>query len=476
MKVLMPEDSEPRLRRLPKVGDVLAGRVGQALLQTAPRWAVVAAVREDIARQRAVLRTQEAASAVLPRYDIDEARVRAAIAQKTRVSLRRVLNATGVVLHTNLGRAPLAESALQRVVEVARGYSNLEFRTDEKARGHRHDHVAQVLRELTSAEASVVVNNCAGAVLLALGALAHGGKAIVSRGELVEIGGGFRVPEIMAASGATLVEVGTTNRTRVSDFRRASDEAGGDLRVLMRVHRSNFATIGFTEEPTVAELAELAQEKQVPLFVDLGAGAIFPVPGGDEPTVRELVEAGADLIAFSGDKLLGGPQSGILVGRRDLIDRIAKHPLMRALRPDKLSLAALEATLALYRDQRDGEVPVRRMLTVPEPTLESRARRLAEQLAQICPQGAFMPVRVKSAVGGGASPAHQPWSWAVAVGFCGCSEQTLDESLREATVPVVGRIAQGQLLLDVRTLAESELDEVIRTFAEVGAQLSPQGG
>ncbi len=474
----MPADLEPRLRRLPKVGDILAGTIGQALLATAPRWAVVASVREEIARHRADLKDRATVSD--QPVQIDEARIRIAIAARTRASLRRVLNATGVVLHTNLGRAPLAEAALARVIEVARGYSNLELRVDEKTRGHRHDHVAELLRELTAAEASLVVNNCAGAVLLALTALAKGGHAIVSRGELVEIGGGFRVPEVMAASGATLIEVGTTNRTRVADYARAIEESPeGSVRALMRVHRSNFAMVGFTEEPTVPELAALARAHDIPLVVDLGAGALSHVPGltdASEPTVASLIEGGADLVAFSGDKLLGGPQAGILVGRRDVIDRLAKHPLMRALRPDKLSLAALEATLDLYRANREGEIPVRRMLATPEPTLEGRARRLAEALALDCPTGTFTPVRVRSAVGGGASPLLEPWSWAVAASVEGCSEQALDEGLRSATTPVVGRITQGQLLIDVRTLDEAELIEVTRTFAEVGASLSPRGG
>ena len=466
----MPEDLEPRLRRLPKVGDILEGPVGRALLGWAPRWAVVAAVREEVARQRHALRAD-----THHELQIDETRLRAVILEKSRPSLTRVLNATGVVLHTNLGRAPLAEAALQQVVEVARGYSNLEYRADEKQRGHRHDHVAYLLCELTGAEAVVVVNNCAAAVLLALGALASGGNVIVSRGELVEIGGGFRVPEIMSSSGAKLVEVGTTNRTRLADYANAIDV---HTRALMRVHRSNFAMIGFTEEPKLQELATLAHAHELPLFVDLGAGslrAIAGLPSSDEPTVSELIASGADLVAFSGDKLLGGPQAGVLVGRSPLIERIARHPLMRALRPDKLSLAALEGTLALYRSDREGEIPVRQMLAMPEPTLEARARSLAEQLTLARPDGSFTPVRVRSAIGGGALPMLEPWSWAVSARVAGFTETQLDEKLRAAMVPVVGRIARGELLLDVRTLAESEHAEVTRAFVQAGTA-PPRGG
>jgi L-seryl-tRNA(Ser) seleniumtransferase len=283
----------------------------------------------------------------------------------------------------------------------------------------------------------------------------------------VEIGGGFRVPDVMVQSGATLVEVGTTNRTRAKDYARALTD---DVRLLMKVHRSNFAILGFTEEASVEALAELAHARNLPLFVDLGAGALAPIAGlpagaaGPEPTVPELVARGADLVAFSGDKLLGGPQAGLLVGKNALIDRIVHHPLMRALRPDKLTLAALEGTLQLYRAERAGEIPALRMLTTPEPQLEARACALADRLSAV--GGRAIAVRVRSAIGGGALPTVEPWSWAVQVEVSGRSEDDLEEALRHGRPPVIGRISDGHLLLDVRTLTEPELDDIARAYRD----------
>ncbi len=473
----MKVDLETTLRRLPKVGDVLDSETGRALLKSAPRWAVVGAIRSEIARLREALKeTPTAADGAELR--LDPARLGAHIARQVQPSLRRVVNATGVVLHTNLGRAPLAEAAIERMVEVARRYSNLEYQLDERGRGSRHEHPSAMLVELTGAESALVVNNCAAAVLLALSALAHDGRVIVSRGELIEIGGGFRIPEVMEASGATLVEVGTTNRTRIADYARALDEAEpGSVRLLMKVHRSNFAIVGFTEEPSVDELVELARARGVPLFIDLGAGALADVPGtftpsrgaATEPTVPALIEAGVDLVAFSGDKRLGGPQAGILVGRRALIERAARHPLMRALRPDKLTLAALDGTLALHRADRAAEIPTLAMLSVPEPSLQARAEDLAARLCTARHDGRFTAVRVRSAVGGGALPGVEPWSWAVAAELPTYTEDALDAALRRADPPVVARIADGQLLLDTRTLTSGalvdELSDVVRAFA-----------
>ena len=281
--------------------------------------------------------------------------------------LRRALNATGVIVHTNLGRAPLAEAALERVHEVGRGYSNLEYDLSAGTRGSRQDHVAGILRRLTGAEAALVVNNNAAAVLLALAALAEGRDVLVSRGELIEIGDGFRIPDVLARSGARLVEVGTTNRTRAADYEQA---IGTETAVLLRVHQSNFRLVGFTELPSVADLAKVAQRHGLPLVDDLGSGALRPSNSlllSEEPSVRESLEAGADLVCFSGDKLLGGPQAGIVVGRAELVERLRRHPLQRAVRADKLTLAALEGTLALYLDPERafGEIPVLRMAAEP---------------------------------------------------------------------------------------------------------------
>src|SRR5205823_5536667 len=291
-----------------------------------------------------------------------------------RPSLRRVLNATGVLIHTNLGRAPLAAEAIAQVVETARGYSNLELDLRDGTRGSRQDHAAALLRRLTGAEASIVVNNNAAALLLALAALAEGREVIVSRGELVEIGDGFRIPDVLARSGATLVEVGTTNRTRAEDYERAIGERTG---ALLRVHQSNFKIVGFTEQPPLSELARLAHRHGLPLVDDLGSGVLVEL--GDEPSVSASVAAGADLVTFSGDKLLGGPQAGLVVGRADLVERLRRHPLQRALRADKLGLAALEGTLLLYLDPARAlaEVPVLRMLREEPSVVRSRAERLA---------------------------------------------------------------------------------------------------
>ena len=283
-------------------------------------------------------------------------------------SLRRVLNATGVIVHTNLGRAPLAEEAIAQIVETARGYSNLELDLREGKRGSRQDHVAVLLRRLTGAEAALVVNNNAAAVLLALAALGEGREVIVSRGELIEIGDGFRIPDVLMRSGATLVEVGTTNRTRAKDYEKAIRP---ETALLLRVHQSNFRVVGFTEQPKLAELAAIARRHGLPLVDDQGSGALSELPG--EPTAKESLAAGADLVCFSGDKLLGGPQAGIVVGRGDLVEKLRRHPLQRAMRADKLTLAALEGTLRLYLDAPE-RIPVLRMLRQDAETVRARAR------------------------------------------------------------------------------------------------------
>ena len=363
--------------------------------------------------------------------------------------LRRALNATGVIVHTNLGRAPLAEAALERVREVGRGYSNLEYDLSAGARGSRQDHVAGVLRRLTGAEAALVVNNNAAAVLLALAALAEGREVVVSRGELIEIGDGFRIPDVLARSGARLVEVGTTNRTRAADYDRA---VGPETAVLLRVHQSNFRVVGFTELPSVGELAKVAKRHGLPLVDDLGSGALAQVE--DEPSVRESLEAGADLVCFSGDKLLGGPQAGIVVGSAELVERLRRHPLQRAVRVDKLTLAALEGTLTLYLDPERAarEVPVLRMAGENADDVRARAERLAELV------GGEVEETV-ARIGGGALPLAELPSFACAV------EEELAGPLRSGEPPVIGVIRDGRLLLDCRTLSDAEADEVAAAIA-----------
>jgi L-seryl-tRNA(Ser) seleniumtransferase len=373
-----------------------------------------------------------------------EARLGEELAAARSARLRRTLNATGVVVHTNLGRAPLAEAALERVREVGRGYSNLEYDLSAGTRGSRQDHVAGILRRLTGAEAALVVNNNAAAVLLALAALAEGHDVLVSRGELIEIGDGFRIPDVLARSGARLVEVGTTNRTRAADYEQA---IGSETAVLLRVHQSNFRLVGFTELPSVADLAKVAQRHELPLIDDLGSGALAQVE--DEPSVGESLDAGADLVCFSGDKLLGGPQAGIVVGRADLVEKLRRHPLQRAMRADKLTLAALEGTLALYLepDRALREIPVLRMALDTADAVRARAERLAELT------GGEIEETV-GRIGGGALPLAELPSFACAV------EEELATPLRAGDPPVVGVVRDGRLLLDCRTLSDPEVEEV----------------
>jgi L-seryl-tRNA(Ser) seleniumtransferase len=417
-----------RLRDLPSV-DELARAVADPLAVDAAR-AVLAQAREEI-------QTGYEPGDLADRMQVEIATLRVP-------RLRRAINATGVIVHTNLGRAPLADAALERVREVGRGYSNLEYDVTAGARGSRQDHVAGALRRLTSAEAALVVNNNAAAVLLALAALAEGREVVVSRGELIEIGDGFRIPDVLARSGARLVEVGTTNRTRAADYESA---VGPETALLLRVHQSNFRVVGFAELPSVEELSRVATRHGVPLVDDLGSGVLVAVP--DEPTVRESLDAGADLVCFSGDKLLGGPQAGIVVGRAELVERLRRHPLQRALRADKLTLAALEGTLGLYLEPQRAmqDVPVLRMLV--EPTASVRAR--AERLAGLADGSVEETV---GRVGGGALPLTELPSFACAV------EESLAGPLRTGEPPVIGVVRDGRLLLDCRTLGDTEVDEV----------------
>jgi L-seryl-tRNA(Ser) seleniumtransferase len=405
-------------------------------LASGPHELVVAAARSVLADARAEI---QAGAEPGPIVDL----VLAELARARRPSLRRVLNATGVLVHTNLGRAPLAEAALARVAEVGAGYSNLEYSLERGERGSRQDHLAPLLQRLTGAEAALAVNNNAAAVLLALAALAEGREVVVSRGELVEIGDGFRIPDVLARSGAQLVEVGTTNRTRAADYEKV---IGPDTALLLRVHQSNFRVVGFSEQPRLEELAAIARTHEVPLVDDLGSGALARV--GDEPTPAESLRAGADLVCFSGDKLLGGPQAGVVVGRADLVERLRQHPLQRALRADKLTLAALEGTLQLALDpSRRDEVPVLRMLHEPLEAVRARAERLADLV------GGEVEETV-ARVGGGALPLTELPSAACAV------EESLAEPLRLGQPPVVALVRDGRTLLDCRTLTEAEVDEV----------------
>jgi L-seryl-tRNA(Ser) seleniumtransferase len=426
-------------RDLPPV-DALAAQID------APRALAVAAARATLADRR-----RELLAGAADPVDL-AARARAWADDAQRPRLRRVLNATGVIVHTNLGRAPLALVVREAVERAASGYSNLELDLETGARGSRHDHVEELLCALTGAEAAIAVNNCAGATLLAAAALAGPGReVIVSRGQLVEIGGGFRVPEVIAQAGARLVEVGTTNRTRRSDYARAIGEATG---AILRAHPSNFRQLGFVQEVEIEELCELG----VPVIDDVGSGALAELAVlRDEPPVRRSVGAGAALVCFSGDKLLGGPQAGLMVGKADAVAAARSHPLARALRLDKLGLAALEATLQLYRDPERAvrEIPVLAMLTVDEQTLRARADRLAAAVG-----GEVVDATAR--VGGGALPLLELAGPAVAVSRPGVSADDLAARLRAGDPPVIARIEDDRVLLDPRTLADDELTDVAR--------------
>jgi L-seryl-tRNA(Ser) seleniumtransferase len=391
--------------------------------------------------------------------------VRERLAERGKPSLRPVLNATGVVLHTNLGRAPLAPAAVAAMAEVGGGYSNLEFDLDSGARGSRSDHCRAPLRAMTGAEDALAVNNAAGALLLALGALVAGREVLISRGELIEIGGSFRIPDILERSGARLREVGTTNRTHLDDYRRA---LGPEVAAVLTVHRSNFEQRGFVATPDLADIAGVAHGAGLPYLVDVGSGLLADLqPWGltGEPRVTDALAAGADLVLFSGDKLLGGPQAGCVVGRREAVGRCRQHPIARAVRADKMTLAGLEATLALYRDptQAVREIPVLRMLTLSGEELEGRAARLAS----LCPPALEASLQPgESAVGGGSFPGALLPTTLVALHAGALGPDGLALRLRLGEPPVVARVAGGKVLLDPRTLPEERLPDVAAALVE----------
>ena len=429
----------PDLSALPSV-EALASSLGGV-----PHPVAVRAAREAIAARREALLGGGAEPDWDPRAD---ALLRAHAGERPR--LRRVINATGVIVHTNLGRAPLADAALDALRDAAAGYSNLEYDLAAGERGSRHAHVEELLRELTGAEAAMAVNNCAAAVLLASAALAAGREVVVSRGQLVEIGGSFRVPDVVAQSGARLVEVGTTNRTRPADYRRA---VGPETGAILRAHQSNFRTVGFVEEVEIEDLCALGP----PVIDDVGSGALAErLPElADEPPVRRSVAAGCAVVCFSGDKLLGGPQAGLMVGRRDAIERCRAHPFARAVRIDKLSLAALEATLRLYRDPAAAlrEIPVLRMLAAGEAELQARAERMC---AAVGP--AADVIRASAKVGGGTLPLLELEGPVCAIDPGALGADELARRLRDAEPPVIGRLRDGWLVLNPRTLDDADAD------------------
>ena len=444
------------LRALPSVDVLIQALASDPALAGVPRPRLAASVRETLAAERR--RLLEAGgpatdAATLGRH------VKDAITRGGLFSLAPVINATGVVLHTNLGRALLSPLAQERLREVAASYSNLEMDVARKERGSRYSHVDGLLRRLSGAEAALVVNNCASAVLLALESLARGKEVVVSRGELIEIGGEFRIPDILRRSGATLREVGTTNRTHLKDYAGA---IGPDTGVLLKVHTSNYRVVGFTAAVSSRELAELGRARGIPVMEDLGSGCFvdltrhgFPY----EPTVPEVVASRVDLVSFSGDKLLGGPQAGIVVGRAELVERLARNPLNRALRIDKFTIAALEATLYAYEAGTAlTTIPTLRMLTEPLPTIRQRARRVVGRLGAEAARALGARVAEStSQVGGGALPTVELPTAVVAIGTPARPAEALDQALRTGRPPVLGRVLDDRLLLDCRTVLPTEV-------------------
>jgi L-seryl-tRNA(Ser) seleniumtransferase len=426
-----------------------------------PRWAVLDAVRTTLERRRELLAgLADAADAAGGERQLLAGQALALLRECGAPRLRPVINASGILVHTNLGRSPLATEALEQIAAVARGYSNLEYAVEQGERGSRQDHCEQLLCRLTGAEAALAVNNNAAAVFLCLNSLAEGREVVVSRGQLVEIGGSFRIPDVMRKSGALLREVGTTNKTKPSDYREA---IGPQTALLMRVHTSNFRVVGFTASVDLPDLVEIGRAATVPVVDDLGSGCLvdlapYGLPG--EPTVQDAVAAGAALVTFSGDKLLGGPQAGLIVGRKDLVDVIRRNPLHRAMRIDKLTLAGLEATLRLYLDAERGRarIPTLRMIAAPLAEVRRRARAALRRLApqtRAAWRAAVVPSTCQ--VGGGALPDEPLPSAALALGAADLPAHRLEEALRRAPVAVIGRVHEGRLLLDMRTVPDGDV-------------------
>ncbi len=467
---MTPVPNPEIFRRLPSVDELLKSAEVSTLIGEHGRTGVVDAIRAELEQLRSTIgqgmleETElNAALNILPGL------VRVRLSHASVNSLRRVINASGVILHTNLGRAPLAPEAITRITECATGYCNLEFDLERGERGSRDEHAQHLFAQLFSREglrgqSTLVVNNNAAAVLLALAALAQGAEVIVSRGELIEIGGSFRIPEIMQQSGAILREVGTTNRTRVEDYKSALSER---TRLLLRVHRSNFEIMGFTEQASLPELAELARQHNIPLMEDLGSGAMvdlraYGITG--EPGIYESLRAGVSLVTFSGDKLLGGPQAGVIAGECSLLERIRKHPLFRAVRVDKMCYAAMEATLSAYVREQFERIPLLQMLKAPPEQIRQRCELLAASAAAL--SASVQPT--STMIGGGAAPGKSLPSFAVALAHSTMNASELARRLRQQKIPVVARVEEDRVLLDLRTVAPSDdvyLRELLATVA-----------
>ena len=457
-------------KNIPSVNELLETTALKDLVEKVSHNAVVGEVRSFLEqlRQDVTAKAEDIEIPPIPSASEIADKVASWISKSEQTKLRPVINATGILLHTGLGRSPLAKQAVEAMASIAGNYATVEIDADSGQRGQRIQVVEKLLQEITGAEAAAIVNNNAGATLLTLAAIGAGREIIVSRGQLIEIGGSYRLPEVMSAGGAILREVGTTNKTRASDFR---DACCDETTALMRVHTSNYKVVGFTEEPTVEELVAVAKEKNVVMIDDIGSGALHDLSEyglSDEPVAKESISAGADLVLFSGDKLLGGPQCGIVVGKKKFIDRIIKHPLMRALRVDKTTLAGLTATLKLHRDKAKAisNIPVMQMLATSEINLQGRAERLAPQLAECSVVKDAKSIPSQSQLGGGSVPAQDIATWCVAITPTGISVDALARQLRLGTPSVFGRVQRDRLLLDLRTVLphqEAGLIEAIGT-------------
>ncbi|KPJ59466.1 MAG: hypothetical protein AMJ46_11160 [Latescibacteria bacterium DG_63] len=466
----MQTDRGNILRRIPSVEVVLESHPVKALVGEYPRSLVVSAVRRVLEQERRSILEQSLSD--VSSLEEMASRVREILVARTAKSMRRLVNATGVVLHTNIGRAVLAESAVEAITQAARHYTNLEYDGEQGQRSTRQIHLEHLLCESTSAEAAHVVNNNAGAVLLGLNTLAEGREVIVSRGELVEIGGSFRLPEVMAKSGAVLVEVGTTNRTTIDDYERAVNR---NTALLLKVHKSNFRMVGFVSEASLEELVSLGRKRSVPVMEDLGSGAIvdfslYGLPG--EPVVSDRIAAGADVVTFSGDKLLGGPQAGIIVGKKELVGRMRENPLSRALRIDKFTVTALEATLLELLDTSAARerIPSLRMITDGEEAVRVRAEAFLKRTEALGDVLSLKLEKKLSQIGGGALPEVGVPTWAIAVRSTVIGENSIERILREGHVPVLARVEKEAVYIDLRTVLPEEeqiIEEALGRVAQI---------
>ncbi len=454
------------LRQLPSVDEILLQEEIQELVISSQRTLVVESIRQAIGELREAILEKRIVGG-----DLTEQAVKRTLeitAAKEKFNFRPVINGTGIVLHTNLGRAVLSEKAREAVQKIAGSNNNVEFDLERGQRGSRYSHVVSLLQKLTGCEDAMVVNNNAAAVLLVLDTLARDKEVIVSRGQLVEIGGSFRVPEVMEASGAKLVEVGTTNKTYVGDYAKAINENTG---ALLKVHTSNYRIVGFTHDATTAELVELGREKQIPVVEDLGSGLLVDLRCfgiTDEPTVQQLLEEGVDIITFSGDKLLGGPQGGIIVGKKEYIDRMKRNPLTRALRVDKLTLAALEATLRDYLDPKQVLLsnPTLRMLITPAEHLYKGAEKLKTALNEVLPKATINVEQDYSQAGGGSLPLTNIPTYVVTIDLGSISEKLFAAKLRKGDPAVLVRVSQGKIIIDLRTLLPGEINQLVKACRE----------